>query len=190
MPRLRAWPSPPPQRRPESVAPVVAAESIFDDDLLYRSRVQTLFQTPEPSFSSSASLLQKEPQPGAARVGDCGGVSFRRLCIQRTAARTGYDEFRRQDMRARAGADGRRGCTARLGTGPGACGSDGRERRPAVRASRPGGLAHHRLLRSEIRFKTEAAATPAEPPQPVHAETQPPSPQPTAPQTRSGFRKA
>jgi TonB family protein len=59
LPRLRAWPSPPPPRRPESVAPIVAAESIFDDDLLYRSRVQTLFRAPEPSFSASAGLLQK-----------------------------------------------------------------------------------------------------------------------------------
>ncbi len=59
LPRLRAWPSPPPLRRTESASPVVAAESIFDDDLLYRSRVQTLFQSPEPRFSSSASLPQK-----------------------------------------------------------------------------------------------------------------------------------
>jgi len=58
--RLRAWPSPPPLRRKEEVAaPVVAAESIFDDDLLYRSRVQTLFRTPEPSFSSSTALPKK-----------------------------------------------------------------------------------------------------------------------------------
>ena len=59
LPRLRAWPSPPPPRRTESVSPVVAAESIFDDDLLYRSRVQTLFRAPEPSFSSSANLRPK-----------------------------------------------------------------------------------------------------------------------------------
>jgi TonB family protein len=32
---------------------VVPAESIFDDDLLYRSQVQTLFNAPQPSFSSS-----------------------------------------------------------------------------------------------------------------------------------------
>jgi TonB family protein len=59
LPRLRAWPSPPPLRCTESASPVVAAESIFDDDLLYRSRVQTLFQSPEPRFSSSVSLQQK-----------------------------------------------------------------------------------------------------------------------------------
>ena len=57
--RLRAWPSPPPARRTESASPVVAAESIFDEDLLYRSRVQTLFQVREPSFSSVAGLQQK-----------------------------------------------------------------------------------------------------------------------------------
>ncbi len=60
LPRLRAWPSPPPPRRVESAAAVVAAESIFDDDLLYRSRVQTLFHSPEPSFSSSATLKKKK----------------------------------------------------------------------------------------------------------------------------------
>ncbi len=57
--RLRSWPSPPPQRKEQSDAPVVAAESIFEDDLLYRSRVQTLFHTPEPSFSSSTTLPKK-----------------------------------------------------------------------------------------------------------------------------------
>jgi TonB family protein len=56
LPRLRAWPSPPPPRREDSASPVVAAEAIFDDDLLYRSRVQTLFRSPEPRFSTSASL--------------------------------------------------------------------------------------------------------------------------------------
>jgi periplasmic protein TonB len=59
LPRLRAWPAPPPPRRPESASPVVAAEPIFDDDLLYRSRVQTLFHAPEPSFSSSSGLQQR-----------------------------------------------------------------------------------------------------------------------------------
>lgn len=57
---LRAWPSPPPPRRSESDLPVVAAESIFDEDLLYRSRVQTQFQR-EPSFSSASSIRRKEP---------------------------------------------------------------------------------------------------------------------------------
>lgn len=57
---LRAWPSPPPPRRPEYELPVVAAESIFDDDLLYRSRADTLFQK-EPSFSSATALRRREP---------------------------------------------------------------------------------------------------------------------------------
>jgi protein TonB len=57
---LRTWPSPPPPRRPEYELPVVAAESIFDDDLLYRSRVDTLFQK-EPSFSSATALRRREP---------------------------------------------------------------------------------------------------------------------------------
>ncbi len=38
----------------------MAAESIFDDDLLYRSRVDTLFQK-EPSFSSATALRRREP---------------------------------------------------------------------------------------------------------------------------------
>jgi TonB family protein len=69
--RLPAWPSPPPVRRAEPVAvPLVAAESILEDDLLYRSRVQTLFRTPEPSFSSSTTLPKKKSRnrvlPGMA----------------------------------------------------------------------------------------------------------------------------
>ncbi len=57
---LRAWPSPPPPRKSESYSPVVAAESIFDEDLLYRSRVRTVFQR-EPSFSSASTIRRKEP---------------------------------------------------------------------------------------------------------------------------------
>jgi TonB family protein len=58
--QLRAWPSPPPPRKYETPKPMVAAESIFEDDLLYRSRVQTLFQR-EPSFSSANIVRRKEP---------------------------------------------------------------------------------------------------------------------------------
>ncbi|MGH9501365.1 MAG: TonB family protein [Terriglobales bacterium] len=58
-PRLRAWPSPPPPRREESVSPMVAAEEIFDNDQLYRSRIRSLFQAPEPSFSSAEGLSRK-----------------------------------------------------------------------------------------------------------------------------------
>ncbi len=65
LPRLRPWPSPPPQRRTESVTPVVAAEPIFEDDLLYHSRVQTLFREPQPTFSTSSSTFLKK---GKSRV--------------------------------------------------------------------------------------------------------------------------
>jgi TonB family protein len=58
LPHLRAWPSPPPRRRSEGVAPMVAAESIFDDSSQYRAHAQTP-QAPEPSFSSSAIPQQK-----------------------------------------------------------------------------------------------------------------------------------
>ena len=50
-------------------SPVVPAESIFDEDLLYRSRVQTTFQAREPSFSSAAAPRRSATQqvlPGMA----------------------------------------------------------------------------------------------------------------------------
>ena len=56
-------PRPPllPHANVKTLSPVVvSAESIFDDDLLYRSRVQTLFQR-EPSFSSASHRRRKEP---------------------------------------------------------------------------------------------------------------------------------
>lgn len=56
---LRAWPSPP-SRKVENNLSVVAAESIFDDDVLYRTRVQTMFQR-EPSFSSAVIEQRKRP---------------------------------------------------------------------------------------------------------------------------------
>ena len=56
---LRAWPSPLPHHSPERDTAVVPAEAIFDDDLLYRSRVQTLFQPPEPSFSVARNIRRK-----------------------------------------------------------------------------------------------------------------------------------
>ena len=66
---LRAWPSPFPQRIPETETAVVPAESIFEDDLLYRSRVQRLFHQPEPSFSVATSRRRRGPNrllPGMA----------------------------------------------------------------------------------------------------------------------------
>lgn len=56
------WPSPPaPPRVKAAASPVVPAESIFDEDLLYRSRVQTTFQAREPSFASAAAPRRKPP---------------------------------------------------------------------------------------------------------------------------------
>jgi TonB family protein len=56
----RVWPSPPPPRTKEQVAaPLVAAESIFDDAVLHQSRVGNLSRAPEPSFSSSTALRKK-----------------------------------------------------------------------------------------------------------------------------------
>jgi TonB family protein len=56
----RVWPSPPPPRPKERVAaPLVAAESIFDDALLHQSRVGNVSRVPEPSFSSSTTLPKK-----------------------------------------------------------------------------------------------------------------------------------
>src|SRR6185295_4668671 len=47
----RVWPSPPPPRPKKQVAaPLVAAESIFDDALLHQSRVGNVSRAPEPSF--------------------------------------------------------------------------------------------------------------------------------------------
>jgi protein TonB len=55
---LRAWPSPPPPspRRSANESPVVAAEPIFDENLFYRSRVQTVISR-EPSFSLSTNSI-------------------------------------------------------------------------------------------------------------------------------------
>jgi TonB family protein len=55
------WPSPPAPPRVKTTPPVVPAESIFDEDLFYRSRVQTTFPAREPSFSSAAALRRKPP---------------------------------------------------------------------------------------------------------------------------------
>jgi TonB family protein len=56
----RVWPSPPPPRpKEQATAPLVAAESIFDDALLHQSRVRNVSRAPEPSFSSSTTLPKK-----------------------------------------------------------------------------------------------------------------------------------
>jgi protein TonB len=58
---VRVWPSSPPPRKPEINLPVVAAESIFDEDPVYRYRVESLFH-PEPSFSTADIVRRKEPR--------------------------------------------------------------------------------------------------------------------------------
>ena len=57
----RVWPSPPPPRPKEQVAaPVVAAESIFDDDSVAPVAGMAIrIRVPEPSFSSSTTLPKK-----------------------------------------------------------------------------------------------------------------------------------
>jgi TonB family protein len=104
---LRAWPSPLPHHSPERETAVVPAEAIFEDDLLYRSRVQTLFQPPEPSFSVATSIRRKSVGrllPGMAIVvaflsvgyvfseplrGESGSTSVSQICgrvLERTEA--------------------------------------------------------------------------------------------------------
>ena len=104
-PRLRAWPSPPPPRRTENVSPVVAAETIFDHDLLHPSQAQTLLPGARTQFFVGAYFAQKTSQPGVARSGDCRRLSFRRVCIYPTFAGTRNDVLGCQDMRAHVGAD-------------------------------------------------------------------------------------
>ncbi len=181
LPRLRPWPSPPPQRRTESVSPVVAAEPIFEDDLLYRSRVQTLFQAPQPTFSTSSSTFLKK---GRSRV-------LPGLAIAVAFLSVGY--VFSEPLRG----EGTTNSVARM------CGrvlqkTEGWLHRPnggetpahAVQTAeengspqfvRPG-RAVSRITITPVRdpFQNDAAATPAEPVQPVQAETQPSHPQPAA----------
>ena len=68
MPRpLRGWPSPPPRRKPASDSPVVAAESIFDENLFYGSRTQRVVER-EPSFSSSTAVTSPIRRREAGRL--------------------------------------------------------------------------------------------------------------------------
>ena len=181
LPRLRPWPSPPPPHPTESVSPVVAAESIFDDDLLYRSRVQTLFQAPQPTFSSSSSSLLKK---GRSRV-------LPGLAIAVAFLSVGY--VFSEPLRGQ----GTTNSVAKM------CGrvlqrTEGWLHRPngdetptpAVQMAeddggpqfvRPG-RAVSRITITPVRdpFHNHPAATPAEPAQQIHAETQPPRPQPAA----------
>ena len=177
LPRLRPWPSPPPQRRTESVSPVVAAEPIFEDDLLYRSRVQTLFQAPQPTFSTSSSTFLKKGKsrvlPGLAIAvaflsvgyvfseplrGERTTNSVARMCgrvLQKTEGWLHRPTPTRHRPRCRRP---RRMAVLSLCVPAGRC---------RVSPSR----------RSEIHIKT-TLRPPAEPVQPVQAETQPSRPQP------------
>ena len=66
----------------------MAAESIFDDDLLCRSRVDTLFHERTKLFILDGSSAEKS-QAGAAWPGRCGRFPHRRVRIQRTAVQQG-----------------------------------------------------------------------------------------------------
>ena len=58
-PTLRPWPSPPPHSLAECDSPpLLPAESIFEDDLLYRTRVHTIFQ-PRESVLSPAGIRRR-----------------------------------------------------------------------------------------------------------------------------------
>ena len=55
---LRAWPSPPPPRKPQSPSALVAAESIFEENRLFQTRAQTAMLR-EPSFSSAGNPIRR-----------------------------------------------------------------------------------------------------------------------------------
>jgi TonB family protein len=177
LPRLRAWPSPPPLRRTESVAPVVAAESIFDDDLLYRSRVQTLFNAPQPSFSSSANLQRigrRRVLPGLAiavaflSVGYVFSEPLRGQGTTNSVARIcGRVLERTEGWLRRPGGDQASTPTVQVAENDG-----------GPQFARPG-LAVSRITITPVRdpFQREAPATAAQPAPPSHAEAQPPSQQ-------------
>lgn len=177
LPRLRAWPSPPPPRRMESVAPVVAAESIFDDDLLYRSRVQTLFNVPEPSFSSSAAPQEKRRSrvlPSlaiAVALVSAGYVFSEPLRGQGTTtsvARMCGRVLERTEVWLHRPSQGLSPASAvQLAQNEG----------PQFETP---GHAVSRIRITPVRdpFQAAPAATPAETPKPVHLETQPPIQQP------------
>jgi TonB family protein len=181
LPRLRPWPSPPPPRRTESVSPVVAAESIFEDDLLYRSRVQTLFQAPQQTFSSSSSVLLKKGRsrvlPGLAiavaflSVGYVFSEPLRGEGTTNTVAKLyGRVLERTEGWLHRPNGDEIPAAAVQVA-----------EENGSPQFVRPG-RAVGRITITPVRnpYQNDAAPTPAEPAQPVPAEIQPPSPQPMA----------
>jgi TonB family protein len=187
LPRLRAWPSPPPPRRSESESPVVAAESIFDDDLLYRSRVQTLFQAPQPSFSSSASLQQrgrKRVLPGLAiaiaflSVGYVFSEPLRGQGTANSVAKLcGRMLERTEGWLHRPGADEPSSAAVQVAENDG-----------GPQFARPG-RAVSRITITPVRdpFQKDAAATPSQPAQPIQAQTQAPIQPPATPTSAVGI---
>ena len=179
LPRLRAWPSPPPPRRVESASPVVAAESIFDDDLLFRSRMQTLFHSPEPSFSSSSDLQKKGRSrvlPGLAiavaflSVGYVFSEPLRGQGTTNPVVRICGRVLERTEGWLRRPSGGETPApAAQVAQNDGA---------PFARPGR----AVSRITITPVRdpFQKEAGASTAEPQQTVRADAQPPIPQPAA----------
>ena len=181
LPRLRPWPSPPPQRRTETVSPVVAAESIFEDDLLYRSRVQTLFQAPQQTFSSSSSVLLKKGRsrvlPGLAiaiaflSVGYVFSEPLRGEGTTNTVAKIcGRVLERTEGWLHRPNGDDTPAAAVQVA-----------EENGSPQFVRPG-RAVGRITITPVRdpYQNAAAPTPAAQAQPVPAEIQPSSPQPVA----------
>jgi CheY-like chemotaxis protein len=182
-PRLRPFPPSPP-RRTESFSPVVAAESIFGRPAV-SVRVQTLFQAPSHFFLFVVRSFRKA-ETECCRAGHCRGISFRGLCIQRTAARKVQ---RIPSPNVRAGARRRRvGCTGPTGTGTGPCGPTAEENGGPQLCVRPDSVAYA-IRRSEIHINTTLRP---------HRRSQPKRFRPIVkrparnlwPQTQSGFRKA
>jgi TonB family protein len=182
LPRLRPWPSPPPQRRTESVSPVVAAESIFEDDLLYRSRVQTLFQAPQQTFSSSSSsvLLKK----GRSRVLPGLAIAVAFLSVGYVFSEPLRGEGTTNTVAKICGRvlERTEGWLHRPnGNETPAAAIQVAEENGSPQFVRPG-RAVGRITITPVRdpYRSDAAPTPAEPAQPAPAEIQPPSPQPVA----------
>jgi len=173
---LRAWPSPLPHHSPERDNAVVPAESIFDDDLLYRSRVQTLFQPPEPSFSVATSIRRRSAGrllPGMAIAvaflsvgyvfseplrGESGPTSVAQICgrvLERTEAWLHRPEVKEAPSFAVQMAQ-----------------NDGSESAPAGRA-----IGRIRVTPVRDPFLAATAAPQNRQPQPLQVEAQPPSQQ-------------
>ncbi len=180
-PRVRPWPSPPPQRPTETVSSVVAAEPYFEDDLLYHSRVQTLFQAPQPSFSTSSSAFLKK---GRSRVLPGLAIAVAFLSVGYVFSEPLRGEGTTNSVARMCGRVLQK--TEGWLHGP----TEAEAPAPAVQTAeengspqnvRPG-RAVSRITITPVRdpYQHDAAPAPAEPAQPVHAETQPPSPQPVA----------